>query len=189
MSEETKEFLKSPRGKALIKLGFYIIFFIFVFIFLGTHNAKPVEHVKTALEKYTSMTNYEYEYRYNDIVYNGITYRNKMYFTIDNVDYYYDKEVFKREQETLELIPVELDKWYYLNNVTISDYIKKGNIIAKTEDYETSTLQTKYSVSDILWLEVYEKDNSIYKVVVMIDDNNKVEITYSNVGQVLDPTR
>ena len=63
--------------------------------------------------------------------------------------------------------------------------LKKGNIIAKTEDFSTNSIITKYLV-DTDYVEIYVKDDVIYKTVLEIG-NDKIEINYMNVGKVTNP--
>ncbi len=182
--EKLKEFIKTPRGKGLFKLGLFIIFFIFVFGYYGISKPMPKPVKKDALSEFENMTNYEYQYKYNELEYNGKVYRNKMYFTMDNQEYMVDNEVYsKTELGEYEVVP--LNKIYYYNNIDISEMLKKGNIIAKTEDFSTDSIITKYLV-DTDYVEIYVKDDVIYKTVLEIG-NDKIEINYMNVGKVTNP--
>ena len=187
MSEETKAFLKTPRGKAIIKLGLYAIFFIFVAVYLRIP-AKPstVEHVKAPLEKYSEMTNYAYQYKYNDISFEGRVYRGKNYFTLNGKEYYIDSKVYLLSSEDVSLEETELDKLYYLDNHDLYNYISNGKVVAKSEDYESKVESIKYSYNDI-YVTTNIKDNQIVKVVYE-DGENTIEIEYMMVGQVTNPT-
>ncbi len=188
MSEETKEFLKTPRGKAIIQLGLYFVFFVLLAVFFHTNNSRTSYVEKTPLEKYREMNNYAYSYLYNDVSYEGKVFNGKMYFTLNDVDYYYDNVIYETTKD-LTMSLSNLDKLYYVNTKDVFSYIEKGNIIAKTEDYETGSLITKYHDDiDNLYVETYEKDKLIYKVILTLEDA-KIEITYSNVGLIVDPIR
>ena len=69
--------------------------------------------------------------------------------------------------------------------VVLREMLKKGNIIAKTEDFSTDSIITKYLV-DTDYVEIYVKDDVIYKTVLEIG-NDKIEINYMNVGKVTNP--
>lgn len=183
MSEEVKEFLKTERGKAIIKLSLYIIFFIVLFIFVKPGNENIYVPKESALDKYSSMTNYEYTYKYDDTYIEGKTYRDILLFNIGDITYYYDGIIYKVMDN--KLIIDELDKNYYINNHLINDYIKKGNIIGKNEDYENGIISTIYSV-DNMHIKVFEKDNLINKVSIEImgDESHNIEITYTNINKV-----
>lgn len=183
MSEEVKEFLKTERGKAIIKLSLYIIFFIVLFIFVKPGNENIYVPKESALDKYSSMTNYEYTYKYDDTYIEGKTYRDILLFNIGDITYYYDGIIYKVMDN--KLIIDELDKNYYINNHLINDYIKKGNIIGKNEDYENGIVSTIYSV-DNMHIKVFEKDNLINKVSIEImgDESHNIEITYTNINKV-----
>ena len=132
------------------------------------------------------MTNYEYTYLYNDILMNGKVYRDSLYFEINEDAYYVNKNVYKVNKETNEIEPIELDKLYYIDNHMISNYIKKGNIIGKNEDYMNNVTSITYGIDteeEKLNVTTYEKDESIFKLVLNIDTNT-IEINYSNVGKV-----
>lgn len=183
MSEEVKEFLKTERGKAIIKLSLYIIFFIVLFIFVKPGNENIYVPKESALDKYSSMTNYEYTYKYDDTYIEGKAYRDILLFNIGDITYYYDGIIYKVMDN--KLIIDELDKNYYINNHLINDYIKKGNIIGKNEDYENGIISTIYSV-DNMHIKVFEKDNLINKVSIEImgDESHNIEITYTNINKV-----
>ena len=183
MSEEVKEFLKTERGKAIIKLSLYIIFFIVLFIFVKPGNENIYVPKESALDKYSSMTNYEYTYKYDDTYIEGKTYRDILLFNIGDITYYYDGIIYKVMDN--KLIIDELDKNYYINNHLINEYIKKGNIIGKNEDYENGIISTIYSV-DNMHIKVFEKDNLINKVSIEImgDESHNIEITYTNINKV-----
>ena len=185
-----EDLLKTPKGRAIIKLGIYFIFFVIVaFLFhSGGSVSEPKKDTpkKTAMEVYSEMTNYEYTYKYNEELMNGKVYRDKMYFEINEDAYYVNENVYKVNKETNEIVLVELDKSYYIDNHTISNYIKKGNIIGKNEDYMNNIVSITYGIDTEdanLSVTTYEKDNSIFKVVLNIDTNT-IEINYSNVGKV-----
>ena len=199
-----EDLLKTPRGRAIIKLGIYLVFFIIVaFLFhAGSGDTStPNKEVpkKDAMEVYSGMTNYEYTYQYNDLLMSGKVYRDKIYFEINEDAYYVNENVYKVDKETNEIEPVELDKLYYINNHIISDYIKKGNIIGKNEDFENNIVSITYGVSNIegladkLSITTYEKDNIIFKVLLKIENNidledysvSTIEINYSNMDKVI----
>ena len=198
-----EDLLKTPRGRAIIKLGIYLVFFVIVaFLFhAGTSDiseTKPEVPKKTAIEVYSDMTNYEYTYLYNDTLMSGKVYRNNNYFEIDENAYYVNENVYKVDKETNEIEKIELDKLYYIDNHMISNYIEKGNIIGKNEDFENNIVSITYGVSNIegladkLSITTYEKDNIIFKVSLKIENNidledysvSTIEINYSNMDKV-----
>lgn len=185
-----EDLLKTPRGRAIIKLGLYLVFFVVIAVLFhasnSTSNTKPDVPKKSALEVYSDMTNYEYTYLYNDTLMNGKVYRDSLYFEINEDAYYVNKNVYKVNKETNEIEPVELDKLYYVDNHMISNYIKKGNIIGKNEDYMNNVTSITYGIDnedEKLNVTTYEKDELIFKVVLNIDTNT-IEINYSNIGKV-----
>lgn len=185
-----EDLLKTPRGRAIIKLGLYLVFFVVIAVLFhasnSTSNTKPDVPKKSALEVYSDMTNYEYTYLYNDTLMNGKVYRDSLYFEINEDAYYVNKNVYKVNKETNEIEPVELDKLYYIDNHMISNYIKKGNIIGKNEDYMNNVISITYGIDnedEKLNVTTYEKDELIFKVVLNIDTNT-IEINYSNIGKV-----
>ena len=203
MSEDN--LLKTPKGRAIIKLGIYLLFFVVVaFLFHasnGMTEPKPKPEVKKdALEVYKSMTNYEYTYQYNDTLISGKVYRNAKYFTINDISYYVNENVYKVVDEMNTIEATELDKVYYLDNHDISNYIEKGNIIGKNEDFENNIVSITYgidqSVNDLgekLSITTYEKDNLISKVTLKIENNisldnytvDTIEINYFNLDKVI----
>lgn len=182
MSEETKEFLTSPRGKALIKLGLYLVFFVILFAFMGFNN--NAEGPKTPLEKYLDMNNYKYTYSVNGQTYSGIVCKNINLFTLNGIEYYVSSNVYQVSENGLS--PTELDKLYYINNHDIMSLVSDAMMISKSENYENMDISIKYSIDNI-YITLYEKDKTIYKVVY---DNGTdiVEINYMNIGEVEDFT-
>lgn len=207
MSEETKEFLKTPRGKACIKLGIYVIFFIIVAIYFRTSIANPTNSgtantpKKEALEVYKDMTNYEYTYLYNDVNIEGKVYRNVMYFEYDGNSYYVDDNIYMIDEEN-HLVPTTLDKTYYFSNKDIMNFISKGEVIGKNDDYQNGIISKKYSI-DIKDLEIEnlaemyittnEKNDTIISVNIDLNFNNvdgeeyltnSIKIDYMNINEV-----
>ena len=185
MSESTKEFLKTPRGKSLIKLGLFVIFFSIIFIYYNISSEMPhVTPKKDALLAYGEMSNYEYTYKYNELMYTGKVYRNKMYFQIEDMEYKLDDDIYVMDTDG-NYIVTTLDKLYYYDNVSIYNLIKEGTVVSKTEDFETGYSITKYLVNDC-YIETYIKDDIVSKVT-FTNSENYIEIEYKNIGQVLNP--
>ena len=200
-----EDLLKTPRGRAIIKLGIYLLFFVIVAILFhagtGDTSTPTVEPpTKTAMEVFKDMTNYEYTYQYNELLISGKVYRNTKYFEIDENAYYVNENVYLVDKENNEIEPTELDKIYYIDNHIINDYIEKGNIIGKNEDFENNIVSITYGVSneyqdlgEKLSITTYEKDNSISKVSLKIENNidledykiDTIEINYSNMDKVI----
>ena len=188
------EILKTERGRGLFKLGVFVIFFIFVAVLFhsGGDVSNPIPQPvkeKTALEKYSEMTNYTYRYQYLDVIINGKVYRDILYFTIDENNYVVkDGIVYLNEEVT------ELDSIYLYDNHKIASLIDKDKIISKNEDYSLDVVTTTYSVDvtkidsiyDIMNITLSEKDNEIIEAVITItkdDLTSSIVIDYSLVNQ------
>ncbi|MBR1376854.1 MAG: hypothetical protein IJ565_03470 [Bacilli bacterium] len=200
MSDETKEFLKSKRGRAILRLGIYIIFFIIVaMLFRSGSDILPNDNKevisKTPLEKFSEMNNYQYVYTYNgdiETIIEGRVYRDIMYFTFEEDDYYIkDNRVYRYEDEEVE---TALDDIYLMNNHKIVSLIENATIDSKNENYKDNLITTRYSINldkvlfkaDAMYVTLYENDKVIDKVLIEIvndDITSTITIEYTNIGQ------
>lgn len=209
------EFMKDKRNRAIMILGLYILFFIFIGILC--HNSLKVNNsnittpevvTKTPLEIYGSMSNYEYTYNYNvndnitTIV--GKVYRDTIYMTLNNNNYYInDNNIYQIKSD--KFVETTLGSLYLITNKDISTYISKGTLAGKSDNFEEGTTSTKYSVpikdfdstinsSDLIYITLTEKNSVIYKVDIDLINYFKaigktktkalIEIEYSNIEGV-----
>lgn len=194
--EFIKELFKSKRGRAVLNLGAYVIFFIVIAVFFqtggSTPSTQPEENnvTKTPIQVFDEMTNYEYSYQRDSISINGKVYRDNMYFTLDGSEYYVNDKIYQIiNSEKVEIS--DLDELYLINNHDISKYLNHSILVSKNENYEEKVIENKYHIDnesvnydvENMYITLYERDNVIYKVSIELDNDN-IEIEYKNVGKV-----
>lgn len=201
--DEVKEFISNPRYRALVKLGLFLLFFIFIAVICRVYSSPNTNVVKdeqkTPLVKFSEMRNYEFNinYQVNDSITNidGKTFRTDTCLTINDINYYINDNIYQIKDDFFIL--TSLDNKYLVKTNQIEQYINRGTLISKSEDYQSNTIMTKYSIpvndlenQDIkeLYITLYEKEKTIYKVDLQYIDNldisSLVSITYFNVGEV-----
>lgn len=205
--EDIKEFLKDKRKRAILILLIYFIFFIFVYYIFHTYKTidQPQEEVvlKTPLETYCEMGNYEFDATYevnNQILeISGKNFRQDVYLTINQEDYYLKDNIFYKIEDD-KLILTNLDiKFYSVDDICSS--VNKAVLVSKSEDYENDYIINKYNVpiKDIdidtnFYLSLIEEDEKIIGVEIDLsnyrieldEDISKyvIKINYKNIGEV-----
>lgn len=204
--EAFKKLWAIPRYKAIIQLILWISFFFILYLVMCTIAIfnKPVQNnsnivVKTALENYQEMSNYEYIYEYNYILNN----ENKS-LTINGTKYN-DQNTFKLLGTKYSIIDnTILD----VNNNTVTnltDYditlLLPNNIVALLETainkevtkYSDGKAKTEYEFDDML---ITTYDNNQYITEIELDltkymqkTNSKItyytiKITYENINNI-----
>lgn len=201
--DEVKEFISNPRNRALVKLGFFLLFFIFVAVMCRVYSSPSrtivKEETKTPLVKFSEMRNYEFDilYKENSTTTNihGKTFRTDSYLTIEDVNYYVNNNAYEIQDD--KFILTSLDDKYLIKTNQIEQYVNSGTLISKSEDYKNNILITKYSIPVInlenqsikeLYITLYEKEKTIYKVdleyIDNMDSSSLLSITYYNIGGV-----
>ena len=209
--KELKEMLKNPKKKALVQLGLYAIFFIFVAILLRGADNKPtkiIEEQKSPIEFYEDMESYNYKVTYTNIdkvdTIDGIYVDNISIFNFNNFKYYYEEDLYIIDNDSYYLMDIEYNISKIFNNNLI-------NIIEDLEEeskttYKDGTIVTNYTIdSNELYnylfdleynydnkctITITENENEIYNIV--IDINNlglnltKIEVEYSNMDMIED---
>lgn len=209
--KELKEMLKNPKKKALVQLGIYAIFFIFVAILLrGTDNkpTKIIEEQKSPIEFYEDMESYNYKVTYTNIdkvdTIDGIYVDNISIFNFNNFKYYYEEDLYIIDNDSYYLMDIEYNISKIFNNNLI-------NIIEDLEEeskttYKDGTIVTNYTIdSNKLYnylfdleynydnkctITITENENEIYNII--IDATNlglnltNIEVEYSNMDMIED---
>ena len=185
--KKLKELWKVPRYKALIKLGFYLIFIIFV---VSLINNAP--KVKEEPKETKSLYSYEFVYKItqNNLVteINGIHYNNTEKLINDLNTYYYKDNILYFNKEVIEdYTPFPLYKMRY---DSISKLLLPQNVIDRTvyTDYELINYQVlgstfEYDLDFVLTVE--KKADYITKATINIPEvNYKIEIEYKNFNAI-----
>lgn len=188
--KKIKELWKVPRYKALLKLGFYLLFIIFV---VSLINNAPKIDTEVPVEK-NELYSYEFTYTItqNDTVsvINGVNYKNTEKLTYnDNIYYYKNNDLYLNKEIIKDFEPFPLYKMRYSS---ISNIAIVNNIIDRTvyTDYETITykvLGEDFEFDHDFNLIIDKKDNYIVKAIINIPEvNYKIEIEYKNFNSITD---
>lgn len=179
---------KTKRGRALIELLLFFIFVIWASTILSggktstkdnNNNDKDnlnnnVETVVNAVDKFKSMQNYEFEIDYDINKVTGKRFRNNICYKLDK-DYCYS-----------DLSTIGLDYIYKYMPNNIIELVNNGSLKNKQTDYEEEYEASLYKVPDSLieTVELYEKDNTIFKVIITFVDKKIVVYNYFNISKV-----
>lgn len=179
---------KTKRGRALIELLLFFIFVIWASTILSggktstkdnNNNDKDnlnnnVETVVNAVDKFKSMQNYEFEIDYDINKVTGKRFRNNICYKLDK-DYCYS-----------DLSTIGLDYIYKYMPNNIIELVNNGSLKNKQTDYEEEYEASLYKVPDSLieTVELYEKDNTIFKVSITFVDKKIVVYNYFNISKV-----
>src|SRR5574344_556864 len=179
---------KTKRGRALIELLLFFIFVIWASTILSggktstkdnNNNDKDnlnnnVETVVNAVDKFKSMQKYEFEIEYDINKVTGKRFRNNICYKLDK-DYCYS-----------DLSTIGLDYIYKYMPNNIIELVNNGSLKNKQTDYEEEYEASLYKVPDSLieTVELYEKDNTIFKVIITFVDKKIVVYNYFNISKV-----
>ena len=144
-AKDFSEFIKTPKGKALLFFGIYLIFFVCLSIFSHVGERLPVlgstdlnlDQPKYNIEAIKD-DNYSFSYQYNvdGNIYNyhGEEMNHKARFSDGVTNYYKSSDIFMREQDG---IWIKCDAPYMLPRITessvIEELLNKATYISKTE--------------------------------------------------------
>ena len=209
---KVRESLKDPKKRSLTILGFYFIFFIFVFAFLNTAERPATiqsdNQEKTPIDHYSNMKGYNYKITYTNInkvdVIEGSYYDNKSIFTYNNMKYYFEDSLYVIDNDTYYLGSIEYDvaKIFSNNFNTIINNLEEES---KTT-YKDGTIITNYTVdsnmiynylygldstyNNLVSVSITEKENEIHNIVIDLTNLGlnltKIEVKYSYLNEITD---
>ena len=206
-----REALKDPKKKSLTLLIIYIIFFIFVFSYINTHNynSKPLPNNDKKIDKnepnIDKIDSYEYAYDINindEIVkIDGTYYNNQEVFLLNDIKYVLqDNKIYLFDDNSLvDNIKYPLTK---LNYNSLKTFIKSFEYESKTE-YKDKNTKYQYLINNgdmSKYLEnegvtegntiftIYE-DDYIYEIDIDLSkyynvDKYLISIKYSNINNI-----
>lgn len=200
--KKVRESLKNPKTRSLTLLGFYAVFFIFVFIVLSGGNSTTPNYIPE--ENTTEVSNYEYIYNINsnDIIntITGTLKNNEDVFNYNSLNYTKkDSIIYLNGVETI--IDFDVDKYKY-NNIELlienSDYNtiykESDKVIYNMSANEYFTLlneQSNCSNIDCTIINVpitVESNEYIYHVIIDLSNyygyKYQIEINYNNINKV-----
>ncbi|MDD2377304.1 MAG: hypothetical protein PHD10_01320 [Bacilli bacterium] len=204
--KKLKELWGIPRYNALMKLGLWVIFFIFVSAYINGNSyqsknpqSNNSDNKELAINNYKKMDNYRFSFKVTGISNKTITgkkykerliinYNDKTYYNEEDINYLIVEEKIDSIAE-LEL-PIDLN---LLKPSDIYNLIKLGTLEEQINNVNNKSVGKKYLISnkrilmhyyDILSedetsieLTAYEENNNINKVVI--------DFTNLNIGENL----
>lgn len=204
------EMWKDKRGRAKIKLGLYLIFFIGVIIFARVLNYQNSKLENNNLDNNSFITelkdNFEYDININinedEYNYHGRKLGNNESITRisnDNEDYYYamSNKYYELDNNGNYILTTKDEVYSYINYKYFDiNYIKELiNIASKENDIckvKLSTLILNNTTDNYITITVNEENKSIvidYTELFKIDDDNInkviITMTFSNISQIL----
>lgn len=195
-NKEFKEFIKTPKGKACLFFGAYLLFFIFIGIFArtgGTSNVNKKYESGSPLQfSISSIVNRNYKFNYEVVVdgvtttYEGSSTKTNSSFSKNGTESYYFNGSNYFTNTSGVWLNVSNPYMYYdfINSDNIDSLIETATYISKTE-YENGSEVYNFKISSATInkliegndLDVEEVPNEI---VISVDDDNVVnEIKYT----------
>ena len=164
-----KEFLSDKRNKALVKLGFWLIFFIFVIIYIRIMNSinnknyvnsDPIienlpQTITESIKSLKDVNSYEFRYIYNlngnNYEINGQAYDDKILINFNKNKYYYDGINLYLLSETSKE-QIESNNIKYIQMISpskIYSYLLKSEYNFKQENADKSIkINSKIKITD-----------------------------------------
>ena len=155
--ELLKAIWKNKRYRSIAIFFIYIIFFTIIILMSKVSNNKPVETVKTPLEKFYNQTNYKFTVEVNEEQFNGVFEDNELIIVYNDI--VYDKNNLN-DFIYQDILP-------YLENKYIYELVKNKEPYSKTE-YSDNKKCTTYLIDEVE-IEVYENDK-IYEIDIKTND-------------------
>ena len=142
--DKFRNFMKTPRGKAVLFFGIYLIFFIGLAIFsrvVGTGNSiSPQLNITPYSYSLNQISNHNYHYRYQyqiddlSFSFEGGRVNNKSLFSDGTTSYYQKDDLFMKNQDGLW---IKCDNPYIfpslLDDSIINTLITSATYVSKTE--------------------------------------------------------
>lgn len=217
--QKLKRMWKDPKGHVFIELGLWGIFFGFMIIFLFINNALSGSKVNINKDPYSYDKSDNYEYKItinnnlnNEILIEGIRYKEKEVFSINSIDEYYienDKIISKTNKDINKLLIFDILKIRpknlanYLNSNT--DYkktkynngnskieftlnAKDFNILNKPININNSNIKMSFIEENDKVIEVNIDITNLAKQINNKFTSYKIKTEYSNIDNISDFT-
>lgn len=194
-NKEFKEFIKTPRGKATMFFGAYLLFFIFIAIFARTGGTsgvnKKYETGSPFKYNFNEIANKNYKFNYSFVVdgvttiYEGNSTKTGSLFSVNDVSYYFNGSNYFTNTNGVWLNVSSPYSYYgFVDSDKMKELLDKATYISKTEfedgrdvytfNIASATINKLFENRD---LDVEEVPNEI--VISVDDDNNINEIKYT----------
>lgn len=187
--KQISNFLKTPRGRAALFFGIYIIFFAILAILVRTgdfynedNKHKKKKKLPFSINK-IEKGNYHFKYMYEldnkKDVFEGDRYKDRELFTYNSTKYYKDEDNFLVYKSNLW---VKSDNPYILKEFIDTNNIYniglKASYISKTE-YESGMRVYSYKISTTTLIKLLDKqdidlDDPVNEIIFKTDENNEV---------------
>lgn len=181
--KQLKEFLSDKRNKAIVKLGFWVIFLLFVIIYVRIINNRNNRYIEnkpdvpnvtlpltiTDAVKKLETSNYEFVFEYDvnnnkNVVY-GKKYNSKWQIKHNENNYYYDGKLYLITESGKQ----EIDGSNF-NYILMLDAYKIYNYLLKAEyDYKKESSDGTVTIGSKLKLKDF--DNIDYNDDIIIETN------------------
>lgn len=209
-----KEFTSDKRNGALVKLGFWFIFLLFVIIYVRVMNSKTPNYVNEPVndlpptitegaKNFKDVEIYEYsiEYNYNGNILkvDGKKYNDKWLFNYNDNTYYYDGNLYLlKENEKEEVDKTNIEYFLMFDIQKIYDYLLNSKYVSKTENVNNELIITSnLTLEDTLnKIETVNKGNNLESINIDLTNyyktkdencvNLNIVIKYSNLNNVED---
>lgn len=194
-----KELRKNKRIRALMSLGLWLIFFMFVAIIFNTAGrpATPVPSAPTptTLETYKNVESYEFEFVIDTLIeeqtiISGIYYNENYYFENDNKEYYLTDDVLYLVDTDNKILTSVLDKFLeldirFLKNSALLKIMSESEVDNAVE-YKDGTIKTTYTglLDDNTINMIVEEQNKIINNISITFDRYVIEINYTNINNI-----
>lgn len=207
--EKIKTFLSDKRNKAIVKLGIYFIFILFVVIYVRAMNSKRPSYVPTenlpqtitdGVKNFKSVNSYEYsiEYNYNGNIFNinGKKYNDKWLINYNDINYYYDGNILINNDTKEEVNKTNIDLILMFDVQKVYDYLLNSEYVSKTENVNNELIiKSKVTINNTEnEIETINKDNNLESINVNLTNYYKlkdenclnlyVSIKYSNLNNI-----
>ena len=158
--QKVKDFLAVKRNKALVKLGFYFLFFLIIILYIRFASRKTTyvpspslpDTITTSISN-INIDNYEFDinYQINDEIYHikGQKYGDKYSFTYNDALYYYDKDLYMIGDEKILIEPNDMSYLLMLDAKKIYNFLYNATYNYRQEDANHNiTINSFISISD-----------------------------------------
>ena len=159
------EIWKEPKKNALIKLGMYAIFFIFVFFILNSLQTLPPKEdiITNPLDDFKTKINYQYEI--NDILVKVTGHRKIVMY--QDIEYEIDNIPIEIEEFIININPTKIAELIDLGTLESTNHINNSETyIVELKDFVFIINNEEIESIETIRITVYENDDSIIKVIL-----------------------
>lgn len=206
-----KEFTSDKRNGAIVKLGFWFIFLLFVIIYVRVMNSKQPKYIPTenlpqtiteGVKNFKDVKIYEYsiEYNYNGNILKviGKKYNDKWLFNYNDIEYYYDGNLYLIKDDLKEEVDKTNIEYLLMFDIQkVYDYLLNSEYTNRSEDFENNNLiiGSKFKLDNTVnEIKTVNKDNTLESINMDLTNyyktkdencvNLNIVIKYSNLNNV-----